>query len=921
MARGGVRVQILSEFDPKGFERAQKEAQGFSDQMKALAKTAAAAFATRQIVNFAKSTVAAASDLGESINAVNVTFGEAADGILALGENAASAVGLSAREFNAFAVQFSGFTQQIAGAGGDIAQVTDDLTTRIADFASVMNMDVPEAAQVFQSALAGETEPIRRFGIDMSAAAVEAHALATGLVASKSEMTEAIKVQARYSLLMASTNKVAGDFANTSDSLANQQRILAARMDDAKATIGAAMIPALEGVMNVVIPLVEAFSALPEGLQQTIAIAALAGAAFKSLSTSLQGVGIAASTANKMLGAIGLVLGAAATIYTLYTGNKQKAVNTTNDFIAALRLEGAEQKKAIEALALSNDTVGDSIKGLDALGLSTRDLEQYVTDGTGALSDYVAIVEEHAFQNANAQQKQGMFNNAIGDAHGLTAEQVDQVMALAQETLRLRQQQEREIDTLDATESVMQEVTIQYGHYADAMQVSEDALVAQKNATDALLEARQAEAQQLFDTAEAIVFAAETAGYGIQQTNALVDSLGVLDGLTTEVKIELGLLTEFEEAIYVIDQVIQAQQRLILATGGTQFAATMATLALIDLKNELIALSDAPAPSTGGGGGGGFGLDADQVVDELNQFVDEVVRYGNTLLGSDFADRLFDGTAESIADTFDSVMMELAALSEQTTSDVFDRVISTLADKFRDLTVLADLRDELREQLEGIREVQQAARDLFATGLEVQTGDDALSLREQLAQRVQQARDFVKNIGKLQRMGFPAEIINDVVNAGLVDGAAMAAELATFKPTEVATLSAQVVELRRLQTQAGDIVGGLLGAPAVEQALTTTETAMANLTNAIQTDLYDAFSTFLTGLGQEVDRLTNPTAGVGGGSVIPNRVVVPEGQSINVTVNAGVGTDGTQVGRQIVEILNEYAAGGGSRLSSSLVGG
>ena len=202
MAKGGVRVQILSEFDPKGFERAQKEAQGFSDQMKNLAKTTAAAFATREVVNFAKSTVAAASDLGESINAVNVTFGEAADGILALGENAASAVGLSQREFNAFAVQFSGFTQQIAGAGGDIAAVTDDLTTRIADFASVMNMDVSEAAQVFQSALAGETEPIRRFGIDMSAAAVEAHALATGLVSSKSEMTEAIKVQARYSLLM-----------------------------------------------------------------------------------------------------------------------------------------------------------------------------------------------------------------------------------------------------------------------------------------------------------------------------------------------------------------------------------------------------------------------------------------------------------------------------------------------------------------------------------------------------------------------------------------------------------------------------------------------------------------------------------------------------------------------------------------------
>ena len=45
------------------------------------------------------------------------------------------------------------------------------------------------------------------------------------------------------------------------------------------------------------------------------------------------------------------------------------------------------------------------------------------------------------------------------------------------------------------------------------------------------------------------------------------------------------------------------------------------------------------------------------------------------------------------------------------------------------------------------------------------------------------------------------------------------------------------------------------------------------------------------------------------------------GGQINVTVNAGVGTDGVAVGRQIVQILNEYSASGGARLVSDLVGG
>lgn len=921
MARGGMRVQILSEFDPKGFERARKEAEGFSNQMRELAKTAAAAFATRQVVNFAKSAVDAASDLGESVNAVAVTFGEAADGILALGENASTSFGLSRQEFNAFAVQFSGFTQQIAGAGGDVIGVTEELTTRIADFASVLNLDVAEAAQVFQSSLAGETEPIRRFGYDLSAAAVEAHALATGMISSKSEMTEAIKVQARYSLLMESTSKVAGDFQNTIGSLANQQRVLTADFADARATIGEAMIPAFQGMLNVVTPLLDAFTALPKDMQGLIGVTALLAVGLRAASTTLQGFGVSARYANTAMGVLGIALYAGTNLLNAYNTQKAEATRISEGFRQALDAESDGVQNATRQYTLNELTAGRLGEAITDLGLNFNDVADFIHgESVPAIEEFMAATDKYSDSAEAAQiiiDKLGLSTEAnaadISIASAAIAKLSDGFQTASTDAGRFDDAMQ------DANDAVTNGV-IAATHYAEAMQVTNGALIAQKDATEALITARQLEEEQLMATAEAIVFAAETAGYGIKQTNALVDSLGVLDGLTTEVKIELGLLTEFEEAIYVIDGVIQAQQRLILATGGTQFAATMATLALIDLKNELIALSDAPAPSTGGGGGG-FGLDADQAVDELNRFVDEVVRYGNTLLGSDFADRLFDGTAESIADTFDSVMMELAALSEQTTSDVFDRVISTLADKFRDLAVLADLRDELREQLEGIREVQQAARDLFATGLEVQTGDDALSLREQLAQRVQQARDFVKNIGKLQRMGFPAEIINDVVNAGLVDGAAMAAELATFKPTEVATLSAQVVELRRLQTQAGDIVGGLLGAPAVEQALSTTEAAMANLTSAIQTDLYDAFSTFLTGLGQEVDRLTNPTAGVGGGSVIPNRVVVPEGQAINVTVNAGVGTDGTQVGRQIVEILNEYAAGGGSRLSSSLVGG
>lgn len=192
-----------------------------------------------------------ASDLNESINAINVTYGQNADAVLAIGENAAKSFGLAKSEFNGFAVQYSSFVKQVAaGSGQSEATVLDDLVTRVSDFASVMNLQVPEAAAIFQSALSGETEPIRRFGKDLSAAAVEQYALRTGLIETKAELTEAIKVQARYGLLMEQTNDTAGDFTNTSGELANSQRILAAEAKDLAADIGSDLAPALLTVVQ-----------------------------------------------------------------------------------------------------------------------------------------------------------------------------------------------------------------------------------------------------------------------------------------------------------------------------------------------------------------------------------------------------------------------------------------------------------------------------------------------------------------------------------------------------------------------------------------------------------------------------------------------------------------------------------------------
>jgi len=261
-----LNVEILGEY--KNLAKATKGAQGSFDKLganfakvgKNIAKVTAGIGIGLgvAIASQIKPAIDAASDLSEGINAVNVSFGDAAEGVLKLGENAARGLGLSKTELFGISVQFSAFAKTIAGEGGDVVKVVDDISNRGADFASVFNLDVSDALAKFQSGLAGSSEPLRAYGIDVSAVTIEAYALANGIGDGSGKLTEQEKILARYGAIMEQTEGVTGDFANTSDGLANQQRILAATIEDTRAEIGEKFMPIMQDmqvfILDTVIP-------------------------------------------------------------------------------------------------------------------------------------------------------------------------------------------------------------------------------------------------------------------------------------------------------------------------------------------------------------------------------------------------------------------------------------------------------------------------------------------------------------------------------------------------------------------------------------------------------------------------------------------------------------------------------------------
>jgi hypothetical protein len=127
--------------------------------------------------------------------------------------------------------------------------------------ASVFNTTVPDALQATQAAIRGEMEPIRRFGVQLDDATIRAKAVELGLAATTKEVTQQEKGLAALELIYEKTNNTAGDFLNTSDSLANRQKVLAEQFEDTKAKVGEALAPAMEGLLDVaeaLLPVLEA---------------------------------------------------------------------------------------------------------------------------------------------------------------------------------------------------------------------------------------------------------------------------------------------------------------------------------------------------------------------------------------------------------------------------------------------------------------------------------------------------------------------------------------------------------------------------------------------------------------------------------------------------------------------------------------
>lgn len=202
-----------------------------------------AADALGKVQAFMGDSITAASDLNETVSKTSVVFGENSAAVMAWAESSATALGQSKQGALDAASTFGNLFVSMGMNSGASADMAMGLTQLASDLASFNNLDPTVALEKLRAGMLGQSEPLQSLGVNMTAAAVTAKALEMGLAASTDALTPAMLAQARYAIILDQTKTAQGDFARTSDGLANQQRIADAQWKDLTATVGQALLP------------------------------------------------------------------------------------------------------------------------------------------------------------------------------------------------------------------------------------------------------------------------------------------------------------------------------------------------------------------------------------------------------------------------------------------------------------------------------------------------------------------------------------------------------------------------------------------------------------------------------------------------------------------------------------------------------
>ena len=207
------------------------------------AKGLLGAVVVREFAQAAAGAVDFASHVEEAQAKSSVVFGAFTDDVRKSLTDFGKEVGRSEFALEEMAASVQDTFVPMGFARGEAADLSVSLTKLATDVASFNNASDTETMKAFQSALVGNHETVRQFGIVITEAELKAELFEMGITKAMTQVTAAEKVQARYNLIMKGTTDAHGDAARTAESYANRVKAMEASTDRLRKALGDKLMP------------------------------------------------------------------------------------------------------------------------------------------------------------------------------------------------------------------------------------------------------------------------------------------------------------------------------------------------------------------------------------------------------------------------------------------------------------------------------------------------------------------------------------------------------------------------------------------------------------------------------------------------------------------------------------------------------
>lgn len=295
------------------------------------------AFAIGKLAQFGKECVELGSNLTEVQNVVDVTFTTMSDKVNEFAKNAMTSAGLSETMAKRYVGTFGAMSKSFGFSESQAYDMSTALTQLTGDVASFYNISQDLAYIKLKSVFTGETETLKDLGVVMSQSALDQYALANGYGKTTSEMTEQEKVTLRLAFVQKQLSAASGDFIRTSDSWANQVRVMQLQLQSLKATVG-------QGLINIFTPVLKVINILLGKL------ATLANA-FKSFTELITGKKSSGQTSGSGAGLAGTdTIADTADQYGQAADNAEKLADANKDNATATKKANKETKNYLSSL-------------------------------------------------------------------------------------------------------------------------------------------------------------------------------------------------------------------------------------------------------------------------------------------------------------------------------------------------------------------------------------------------------------------------------------------------------------------------------------------------------------------------------------------------------------------------------------------